>query len=87
MPIAKSKAEMHDILRALLRESLRLQASGGNQPKLALAQGYVDGFVRALVESGLSDHKTLLEIVREVRGELGGPATRAVEAPASTLAA
>jgi hypothetical protein len=87
MPTAKSKAEMHDILRALLRESLRLQAAGANQPKLALAQGYVDGFIRAMVESGLSDHKAMLEIVREVRGELGGPATGAVEKPAATLAA
>ena len=87
MPTAKSKAEMHDILRALLRESLRLQQSGANQPKLALAQGYVDGFVRALVESGLSDHKAMLDIVREVRGELGGPATTVVEKQTSTLAA
>jgi hypothetical protein len=85
MPIAKSKAEMHDILRALLRESLRLQASGANQPKLSLAQGYVDGFIRALVEAGLSDHRSLLEVVREVRGELGGPATGA--AGRETLAA
>jgi hypothetical protein len=87
MPTAKSKAEIHDILRALLRESLRLQATGASQPKLSLAQGYVDGFIRALVESGLSDHKTMLAIVREVRGELGGPATGTVENPAQTLAA
>jgi hypothetical protein len=87
MPTAKSKAEMHDILRALLRESLRLQEAGANQPKLALAQGYVDGFIRAMVEAGLSDHKTMLGIVREVRGELGGPATGNVEKPAHTLAA
>lgn len=87
MPSTKSKAELHEILRALLRESLRLKEQGANQPKLSLAQGYVDGFIRALVESGLSDHKALLEIVREVRGELGGPATGLVEKRASTLAA
>ena len=85
MPTAKSKAEMHDILRALLRESLRLQANGASGSKLALAQGYVDGFIRAMVESGLSDHRALLEVVREVRGELGGPATAHVEK--QTLAA
>jgi hypothetical protein len=87
MPIAKSKAEMHDILRALLRESLRLQSGGANQPKLALAQGYVDGFMRALVEAGLSDHQAMLEVVREVRAELGGPATGVAEKRAETLAA
>jgi hypothetical protein len=87
MPIAKSKAEMHDILRTLLRESLRLQSSGATQPKLSLAQGYVDGFVRALVEAGLSDHQAMLELVREVRAEFGGPATGLVEKRAETLAA
>jgi hypothetical protein len=87
MPSTKSKAELHEILRALLRESLRLQEYGANGSKLALAQGYVDGFIRALVESGLSDHKALLEVVREVRGELGGPATGTLEKRTTTLAA
>jgi hypothetical protein len=40
--------------------------------------------MRALVEAGLSNHKELLALVREVRAESSGPATREVD---STYAA
>lgn len=82
----KSRAELFDILRALLREALHLQAQGAGQPQLSKAQGYVDGFVRGLVESGVADHRALLAVVREVRAELGGPATGEL-ADRATLAA
>ena len=87
MSTTKSQAELHDVLRALLRESLRLQLAGATQPKLSQAQGYVDGFVHALTEAGISDHRTLLGIVREVRSELTGPATSLVPEESKTLAA
>lgn len=87
MPNTKSQAELHDVLRGLLRESMRLQLLGANQPKLSQAQGYVDGFVHALIEAGISDHRALLSIVREVRNELTGPATAPVVEDSKTLAA
>lgn len=87
MQSSKSQAELHDVLRSLLRESMRLHAEGAAGSRLGQANGYVDGFIRALVEAGLSDHKTILGIVREVRREVAGPETRAVEHDSATLAA
>ena len=83
MPI-RSPAELHEILRAMLRESLRLGTEGAQRSRLLHAQGCADGFMRALVEAGLSNHKELLALVREVRAESAGPATREVD---STYAA
>jgi hypothetical protein len=87
MQSSKSQAELHDVLRSLLRESIRLHAEGAAGSRLGQANGYVDGFIRALVEAGLSDHKTILGIVSEVRREVAGPATRAVNHDSATLAA
>ena len=74
----RSPAELHEILRAMLRESLRLGAEGAQRSRLVHAQGCADGFMRALVEAGISDHRELLALVREVRAESGGPSTREV---------
>lgn len=84
---SKSQPELHEILKSLLRESMQMHAGGAAGPRLSRADGYVDGFMRALVESGLSDHATILTIVRDVRRELGGPATARLEADSATLAA
>jgi len=81
----RSPAELHEILRAMLRESLRLGTEGAQRSRLLHAQGCADGFMRALVEAGLADHRELLTLVREVRAEAFGPATR--EAHESTVAA
>jgi len=75
----RTVADLHTILRAMLRESLRLNAEGGQRARLVHAQGCADGFMRALVETGVSDHRELLAIVREVRAEMAGPATRELE--------
>jgi hypothetical protein len=75
MPKTKTEAELLDILRSLLRETFRLQSEGATQPRLSQALGYVDGYVRALIETGAADHRALLAIVREVRSEARGPAT------------
>jgi hypothetical protein len=87
MQSSKSQVELHDVLRSLLRDSMRLHAQGAAGSRLGQADGYVDGFIRALVESGLSDHAAILSIVREVRREVAGPATRTVETESTTVAA
>jgi hypothetical protein len=63
----------------MLRESLKLAAAGAQRTRQVHAQGCADGFMRALVEAGLSDHRELLALVREVRAETSGPATREVD--------
>jgi len=62
-------------LRALVRESLTLQGQGAMYSKLSRAQGAVDGYMRALLDSGLATPRDLLRIVGEVRAELNGPST------------
>ena len=83
----KTEAELLEILRSLLRETFRLQSEGANQPRLSQALGYVDGFVRALVETGAADHRALLAIVQSVRAEARGPATALVGDDTATIAA
>jgi hypothetical protein len=87
MKSSKSQAELHDILRSLLRDSLRLHHEGAAGSRLGQADGYVDGFIRALVESGASDHAAILALVREVRREVAGPPTATAERDSETLAA
>ncbi|HTQ03708.1 MAG TPA: hypothetical protein VMI54_07615 [Polyangiaceae bacterium] len=87
MQSAKSQAELHAVLKNLLRDSMRLHAEGAPGSRLGQADGYVDGFVRALVEAGLSDHASILAVIRDTRREFAGPATRAVDSDSSTLAA
>jgi len=87
MSSSKSQLELHEILKSLLRDSMRLHADGAPGSRLGQADGYVDGFIRALVESGLSDHALILALVRDVRREVAGPSTGAVEADGATLAA
>jgi hypothetical protein len=84
---SRSQAELHDILRSLLRDALKLHREGAPGSRLGQADGYVDGFIRALVEAGLSDHKAILGVVRDVRAEVSGPPTSAVESDSTTLAA
>jgi hypothetical protein len=87
MSSSKSQLELHEILKSLLRDSMRLHADGAPGSRLGQADGYVDGFIRALVESGLSDHALILAVVRDVRREVAGPSTGAVTADGATLAA
>jgi hypothetical protein len=87
MPTSKSEPELLEILKSLLRDSMRLHSEGASGARLGRADGYVDGFVRALVESGLADHASILAIVKGVRREVGGAAVGEVRSDSATLAA
>ena len=75
------------VLRTLLADALAARAAGATQPRLARLQGYVDGYMRALVESKAISERELIQIVREVRAEFGGPALGVIEPDASVVAA
>ena len=91
MPSKTSKAEMLDSLRMMLRDVFRLRAEGVPYARLARAHGYVDGYMRALLEATITDKQELLGLVAEERQRMHGPATTPVEAddsiPAATVAA
>ena len=58
-----SKAEMLETLRVMLRDVFRLRSDGVAYARLARAHGYVDGYMRAMIELGVLDRDELLEIV------------------------
>jgi hypothetical protein len=74
----QSKTELLDNLRGMVRDMLRLRSEGGAYAKLARAHGYVDGYMRVLLETGIADTKTLLGIVADERRKFDGPSTREV---------
>ena len=54
-------------LRTMLRDLFVADERGGKRDKLARAHGYADGYMKALIDLGVSDHKELLGIVLEER--------------------
>jgi alkylhydroperoxidase/carboxymuconolactone decarboxylase family protein YurZ len=84
-----SKADMLAELRRLLHDVFVARAEGCNENRLARAHGYVDGYMRALLESGHATKQELLELVALARARVSGPATRelAAESAADIAAA
>ena len=78
-----SKAEMLETLRAMLRDAFRLRTDGVAYARLARAHGYVDGYMRALLETEVVDKNELLAIVAEERTTVDGPATGSVSVEVS----
>ena len=65
------------LLRAvqkLLTDCFRMRDQGVTYARLAHAQGYADGFVRALIDSGVVSHEEVLALVAETRRSIDGPA-------------
>jgi hypothetical protein len=70
-----SKTEMLENLRGMLRDVLRLRTEGVAYGKLSRAHGYLDGYMRVLLETGLFSQKELLALIAEERARHDGPAT------------
>lgn len=82
-----SKALMLDNLRTMLRDVFRLRSDGVTYARLARAHGYVDGYMRALLEANVADKAELLALVAEEREAVDGPAMRSLVSGAATAAA
>lgn len=74
-----NKAEMLDNLRTMLRDVFVLRNEGVVYARLARAHGYVDGYMRVLLETGVATKKELLDIVAEERQSAYGPLTGGLE--------
>ena len=81
-----SKAELLENLRAMLRDVLELRAGGAAYPRLARAHGYIDGYMRVLLETGLANRKELLKLVAQERTRASGPAVRELDSSAFAVA-
>jgi hypothetical protein len=73
-----SKADMLVTLGSMLRDVFQLRHDGGRHDRLARAHGYVDGYMRGLIETGVATKGELLEFVGQQRRNVDGPATRVV---------
>ena len=78
-----SKAEMLATLRSLVQDMLWLRHEGVSQGRFARAHGYVDGYIRVLLDAGLASERELLDLVVEERNrqirQAAEPSTRAAD--------
>jgi hypothetical protein len=69
-----AKSEMLTELRMMLRELFQARQQGATYTRYARAHGYVDGFMRALLESGITTKDELVALVAAERVAVHGPA-------------
>ena len=72
----QSKTELLQNLRGMVRDMLKLRSEGGPYAKLARAHGYVDGYMRVLLETDVANHKELLALVADERRKFDVPAIK-----------
>jgi hypothetical protein len=70
------KAEMLNELKRMLNDVLIAKSKGVSYQRLARAHGYVDGYMKALLDAGMATQQELLTIVAEERAAVDGPAVR-----------
>jgi hypothetical protein len=70
------KAELISELRIMLADVFAAKASGEVYDRLARAHGYVDGYMRALIQLGVVTKEELVELV-SVERERSQPAMHA----------
>ena len=75
---SQKKADLIAELQGLLHDVFVARIKGESHPRLSRAQGYVDGYMRVLLESGQATQKELLELVAAERARVSGPATREI---------
>jgi len=75
----RTKVEIVTELRTMLRDVFVAKSAGETYSRLARAHGYVDGYMRALLETDVVSKDELLAIVASEREQVSGPAIRAVE--------
>ena len=73
--IMQTKAEMLSELRTMLRDVFKAREEGAAYARLARAHGYVDGYMRGLLETGTFTKEELLAVVADQRRDVYGPAT------------
>ena len=62
-----AKEDLTGTLRALLFDVMKARFEGGAYAKLARANGYADGYMRAMMDAGLIDQRELLSLVTAER--------------------
>ncbi|HEY1697419.1 MAG TPA: hypothetical protein VGG39_34895 [Polyangiaceae bacterium] len=78
----RTKSEVLSDLQSMLRDLLAAAAVGGGRARIARAHGYVDGYMRAILDVGIAEQAELLALVAAERERASGPAIRVLD-PAS----
>jgi hypothetical protein len=81
----RTHVEMISELRTMLRDMLAASASGTGGVRLARAHGYVDGYMRAMLDQGVATRAELLAIVGTEREHFAGPALRVMDPDARAV--
>jgi hypothetical protein len=75
----RTRAEVLADLKTMLQDMLTATAAGAVGARLARAHGYVDGYMRALLDLGVATRSELLEVVAIERERVDGPAIRVLD--------
>ena len=75
----RSKSEMLAELKKMLHDMFVAREAGTAHHRMARAHGYVDGYMRGLIDGGHASRTELLALVAEARAAVYGPATAKVE--------
>jgi hypothetical protein len=62
-----AKEELLNTLRGLLRDVVAARFEGGAYAKLSRVHGYADGYMAALLDAGIVEERSLLEVIRDER--------------------
>lgn len=73
----KDKADVIAELRAMLADVFTAKAQGKAYGRIARAHGYVDGYMRALIDLGIATKDELVDVVNSER-ERSSPAMRSL---------
>ena len=76
----RTKAELTTQLQTMLRDVFAAASAGTVYARIARVHGYVDGFMRALIDTGVMDQRELVELVAIERERASGPAVRVLDA-------
>ncbi len=83
----RTKAELVSQLQTMLRDVFAAASAGTAYARIARAHGYVDGFMRALLDVGVMEQRELVELVAAERERASGPAMRVIESSKDVAAA
>jgi hypothetical protein len=77
----RTGVEMISELKTMLRDMFVASASGAGGARLSRAHGYVDGYMRAMLDLDVASKAQLLALVAAERERFAGPALRVLERP------
>jgi hypothetical protein len=83
----RTKTEVLSELQTMLRDLLAAAAAGTGRARIARAHGYVDGYMRALLDLGIVEQAELLQLVASERERASGPAVRVLDPSSGDIAA